>query len=131
MAQQTAATDDPRCSSVNLAVYRRDREQGVLVRPSDTGFHMRHFGGGVRICDAAEIHVAALEDAVAVLWAAVNVLDRPNGVDVVYVRDDAALTTVSTAPTVCKVTTTVAEIREVFVAQLTPLMETLGSVRMR
>ena len=131
MAQQTAVTDEPRCSAVYLAVYRREREEGVLVRTSDAGFHMRHFGGGVRICDAAEVHVAALADAVAVLWAAVNVLDRPNGVDVAYVRDDAALTAVSAAPTVYKVTTTAAETRDVVVAQLTPLLETLGSVRMR
>ena len=123
-------------SSVWLVVYRDyNHEEGIAVRKRNNGFGFRHFGGdrhnvNVSLVTATEIYCMTLKDAVAQLWALANVLSRPRGLELVYVPDGRISATIAQTSTVWRVGTATMETQEAFAAQMTPLLDTLESVRM-
>ena len=119
-------------SSVWLVVYRQySHEEGMMVRKCDNGFYFKHFGSeGCRvhymaICDAPETYCCALNDAAVHLWTLANVLHQDNrGLELAY------MPRVCEEKTVWRIHTAATDSKEDFVAQVTPLLETLESVCM-
>lgn len=123
-------------SAVSLVIYRDyNHEEGFAVRKSNNGFYFKHFGGDrhnmhVNMCDANETYSSPIENAVNHLWALVNMLNRPRGLELVYVPNRRDLKTISQAPTIWRIGMAASE-KESFVTQMTLLFETLDYVKMK
>lgn len=137
MAQDVAGAimDQLPTSTVWLTVYRDyNHEEGFCVRKGANGFFFRHFGGDrhnvdTKICDAKELYCATVEETANQLWALVNTLARPRGLELVYIPITKSARNVTTSTEKWRVGSASVD-KEPFMNQTMPLLETLEVMRM-
>lgn len=136
MARDVAAAimDELPNSSVWLVVYRDyNHQEGFATRKANNGFYFKHFGGdrhnvNVFLKDAPEIYCSSSK-APLHLWSLTNTLSRPRGLELVFMPQ-AADATLPSECTLWRVGSVNIATKDEFLTQVTPLMETLESVKM-